>query len=65
MLNYGSNFLGYGAITYGHGPFNNWAHPPTQQTPPTLQFSQPNTMITNAPSTSGSTGWFPDSGASF
>jgi len=46
MLNYGSNFLGYGAITYGHGPFNNWAHPPTQQTPPTLQFSQPSTIVT-------------------
>ena len=76
MPSYGSNFSGFNAPTYGYGvnfagfnPLQNWPNPSLPQRQPSIQFNQPSAMLTNAPSTSGSstasTAWFPDSGASF
>lgn len=76
MSGYGSNFSGFNAPTSGYGvniadfnPFQNWTNPSPPQRQPSIQFNQPSAMLTNAPSTSGSstasTAWFPDSGASF
>jgi len=76
MPSYGPTHSGYGAPSPSYGanmiynPFQQWQRPPAQQQRSlNFQYGLPSAMITNAPSTSGSsaasTTWFPDSGASF
>jgi len=65
MMPYGAPYGGYNQHSLGYGSFNNWPRPSAPQRPPSVQFSQPSAMMINAPSTSGSSAWFPDSAASY
>ena len=76
MSGYGSNPTGFGTqppnfgvLFAGFNPSQHWNNPLSQQRQTGLQITQPSAMLTNTPSISGSssasTAWFPDSGASF